>query len=200
MLRIGVNILFPIIGFMISFCLLLNKTIYEILFISLPWSLFFALNCYYFCCAIGYQITYFHIICYYLYLKLKIINEEIQERVKSKNSKGSIIDVLKNFYALYSEISIYNNQFWSKFIVSIYLIFIIPLSTVLYMLIFSSTYLIVKIIGIYSFTFALLIFIVMFVSAILINNQMKATYKLLNQYFLTFKQRRCANRVKVINL
>lgn len=206
-LRFGVNFLVTIVTFLASFlCISFNRTIYEIIFVSLPWSLFYALNCYYFSCAIFYQMAYFHIICYYLHLKLKRINKEMKERISSiKLKKLKIfvdkrsIDMLQNFHALYSEISTYNNQFWSKFIVLVYLIFTIILSTLLYSICFAPMHLIVKVAFIYAFAVLLSIFLVLFISATLIDIQVNETYKLLNQYFLLFKQRR-ANRIKVINL
>ena len=200
-LRIGVNNFTPILTFFAIFWLLsTGRTTYEIIFVSLPWSLFNALNGYYTLCAIFYQMAYFHIICYYLYLKLKRINKQLKERIKSKKSKGSIVDILKKIDASYLEINAYNNQFWSKFIVLVYIMFNIILSTLLYSICFGSMDLIIMLIDICMSIILLLIFLVFLFSATLIDNQVKTTYKLLNLYFLSFEQKIGSNRIKASNL
>ena len=71
---------------------------------------------------ITYQILYLHIICTYLEIKIKSLNNIIFE-MKKQNYFFKIRTILRTYDRIYREINEYNTTYWSKFLANIWFFF-----------------------------------------------------------------------------
>src|ERR1700759_674898 len=75
------------------------------------------------------QLVYYYIICYYIKIRIRAINERIADR--SKCGIRKMISILRMFDSIYKEINAYNYEYWSKFLFLIWIIITIIISTLL---------------------------------------------------------------------
>ena len=87
-------------------------------FVSLLQSLIFSFTTYYVFNIISSQITYFYIICYYLKLKQREVNNYLRKVIKNKERiKIYIMNrIIAKLNQIYEEIKEYDSVFWSKFL------------------------------------------------------------------------------------
>ena len=160
--------------------------------IRLSWSLFWAIWIYHFISILFYQFTYFLILCYYLHLKLSQINRRIA------NKEKNIYQIIGELTNVYQEISRYNSNYWSKFLLLIYS----AMSSLIAMVTFVSIVIGIpnRFIEAIFFSYALfntlfLLLTIRFSS--LIYNDCKHTYCLLNSYANSVKILHWRNKIKV---
>src|SRR5262249_45458607 len=143
---------------------------------------------------IGYQFVYFYIVCKYLNLKLMALNECVIE-IKYKKHFSKIRQILGSFREIYLEISEYNQTYFSNFIfliwlifgsiniISLYIVFFVPVITILRICLFIV---LVTYIVVFNLTLA---------TAASVNYQATKSYKLLNtlttHYFRYNKHGHC---------
>ncbi|CAG2115641.1 unnamed protein product, partial [Medioppia subpectinata] len=99
--------------------LAMNATFGEFVFLVIPGV--FIYTCYVLFSAgfLVYQIAYFHIICFYLRLKLKRINHKLRKVLMS--SEMTNINIFGNLNAIHKEIIGCNDNFWSEYLLWIFL-------------------------------------------------------------------------------
>src|SRR6202000_501065 len=68
------------------------------------------------------KMNYFYLLCYYLKIKIISINNKIINSKRRINSKN-INSIMKELNRLYVEINEYNTTYWSKFLLSVWLLF-----------------------------------------------------------------------------
>ena len=106
-------------AFMVSISsFLLKDSSLETIILWVIHSLIFTLVARYTYSGIGTQIFYFHIICYYLKLKKREVNNYLRKVIKNKE-KIRIFNsnqMIKKFNKIYEEIKEYDSHFWSKFL------------------------------------------------------------------------------------
>src|SRR5882724_10910013 len=159
------------------FCLMpyiIKCTLFEILIFGIPNTLFFTLIVHYVFNTILFHGIYLYILCYYLKLKLRNIGN-----ITSK-MKINIKSIIYSIFDINSEISEYNQQFWSKYFITLWLFMGSIISIVLYMALFKSTILIYKIMLLYAFTVNALIFLFQILTASSVNYESNKSYKVLN--------------------
>ena len=163
--------------------------------IRISWALFYAIWMLYFVSVLYYQFAYFTILCYYLHLKLTQINRKLV------NKEKNIYRVITEFTDVYQEISEYNSNYWSKFLLVIYT----AMSSLIATNFFASFVaqipnpLIKAMLFNYAmFNSFLLLFIIGFSS--LIYNDCVLTYRLLNSYVHSVKRITRRNRIKVSHI
>ena len=89
---------------------------YEIILFAIPWSIISDISVFYLTNHYVFNSLYFLVICVYFKLKLKHLNNEIENRIKMKSRKfDEIHKLLKLLDSVHSEISKHNNLYWSKF-------------------------------------------------------------------------------------
>src|SRR5260221_391937 len=132
--------------------LLINRSLTIINFlISFIWSLLFGFAVYYSNSIIIWQNLYFYIICYYLKIKIKGINNEIRAKLDQNISLKDIAFILSKLDSISVEINTYNDQFWSHYIALLNALFITQLSTFLYTIIYGENDPIIKFMFAYAF-------------------------------------------------
>jgi hypothetical protein len=158
-----------------------RKTLFEFVFFGIPSSLLFYF-CIYF--TFGYQlwqISYFYLICYYLRIKLRLNNKTIESKLKIQiGIKTFAVPLMKNLYSIYTEIKSYNDNFWSKYLLSFVLIWITAMNIIVYVSIFAIMDFYLRALFIYlSITF-ISIYLIVINSASSVPYEAEKAYKLLN--------------------
>ena len=118
---------FIITPYIISGC-----TAIELILYGVPNALFMTISAIHIYNIQFFHLLYFYIICHYLKIRIKTINENLSKK-KTLNIRY-IESQLKALNSLYLEINEYNSQFWSKFLIMFwatqgsYIVFLIKLS------------------------------------------------------------------------
>jgi hypothetical protein len=142
---------FPIVAFIFSFYpLAINSSIIQMIFLSFPWSIIAAYGTYCITQIIIWQMIYFNIICYYLNLKIIFLNEIILN-IKSRkiHANSNTNKILIKLHKIHREILDCNNNYWSIFLFWTCLIFTEIFALMIFLIIFIKDVLIQNLI-IYS--------------------------------------------------
>ena len=124
----------PIISFLLTFVnYMINENIMAILFYGTPNALLMSLFFFYSTNITLFQFFYFYIICEYLELKVKNLNERVIQMQRNKRFVR-IREILYSFDVIYREINEYNTTYWSKFLAIIWLFFGTLIVFVIYIL------------------------------------------------------------------
>jgi hypothetical protein len=149
----------------------------------MPQSLLFAIGLHYTSAINVWQIFYFRLICRYVKIKFKESNDFVYQLIfRRKLIKWKIVlRIIRNLDAKYSELDEYNQEFWSKYLLSIWLIAGFFINFSLYHSFFSEMTVILKLMSGYftAFTFQAFLFIITNASSV--NYEANKMYKLLNQ-------------------
>ena len=131
------------------------------------------------------QITYFYIICYYLKLKQREVNNYLRkviknkERIKIYNSNQMIAKLNK----IYEEIKECDSIFWSKFLALVWVLCTADIAFALYLLSFSGKLTIfIRIVLFYGTILFCVILLIIIQTSSSVNFEAKVTYKLLSSY------------------
>ena len=131
------------------------------------------------------QIIYFFYLCKYLKLKVKNLNQELDD-ILSKNKFNRIPKILHSFDALYREIDDYNTTYWSKFLLIIWLFYGTLCVVITYICIFGNANIIIRILFIYMDIAAITLFDFIFSNACTLNLEANKTYSKLNSLFIHY--------------
>ena len=171
------------ITFFISFVpLIMNCTIYEIIIYSIPHSIIFSMACYYSFYINVWQVIYFYIVCRYIKIKLSEINEILSNNIRKHKRTNRIYlsKILFQLNLIYSEINEYNTSFWSKYLLSIWLILGSVINLILYFVLFFKFNLIMKSLFAYILLLIIMKFVFIMNTASSVNYEANKSYKLLN--------------------
>jgi hypothetical protein len=133
------------------------------------------------------QMTYFYIICLYLKLKLRNINNSITKSFdrKFKMTNNKMKNILKSLDSIISEINIHNNDFWSKYLMIVLMLVIIVFDIFLFESLFGKMSLFFKIILFYVSIVSFVLLIILINTATSVSFEANKSYKLLNKLFIT---------------
>jgi len=143
--------------------------------------------------------VYFHLICYYLKIKLEFVNNEIITLCKPQKrfTDRKLMSILKFLKEIYSEISDYNHNYWSKYLSANLALVMTVMNVTLFHILFGEISFYFKIFLIYANTFFALILLTLLVSASDIHSEVKRTYKLLNKLFICCKVNKIQAKLKI---
>ena len=86
-----------------------NFSFKQLIIFGIPHSILLGITCFHIYNIIVSQIVYFYIICYYLKLKLKLINDYMRFKLKSKSrTKITLIKIIYCLHSIYGEIHDFN--------------------------------------------------------------------------------------------
>jgi hypothetical protein len=179
--------------------LIINSS-FELYLIEIFWALLFTVYIYFGANITFSQMTYFYIICLYLKLKLRNANNSISKSFEKKYimSNNRMKNILKSLNSIISEINTYNNDFWSKYLMIVLIIFIIALDLLLFQSIFGKSNFFMKMILFYVSCSAFSLLMILINTASSVSFEAKKSYKLLNKLFITYnKQISIRMRIKV---
>jgi len=189
-----------------AFCLpFLTFAIYlsfeDFLYYGLIHTFLFFLVCYYNYCTITWQLIYFHLICYHIKSKIKSINTEIKSNIERRfrPRNRDVMKYIRPLNSIYREVDEYNENYWSKFLLLIWVSFATIINTVLYLTLFVSMNFGLRFILIYSSIFFICILILIINTASSVAYEANKSYELFNTYFAldSKKQLSLAKRMKV---
>ena len=139
----------PLNAFLIVFVTFaMNENIAVTLTLGTINGIHFAFMSHYGCTIVLYQMLYFAIICKYLKLRIKNLNEALMANKRSKRS-NRIPNILNAYDTLYREINHYNTTYWSKFLFFFWLFFGSLTVQLIYMSIYKVNIISVRIMMIY---------------------------------------------------
>jgi hypothetical protein len=177
----------PIIGFLINIIpYAMNCSIGDTILYGIPHSLIYGCGAHHVFNIIVWQVVYYYFICRYLKIKLKKSNELISQTLKKsqKTSLLSIERVINSLNSSYVEIADYSKNFWSKYLLTIWLILGSQTVTALYCVLFVKDIIFKLIIG-YAFVAWVLTFLFVINTASSVNYEANKSYKLLNIFMAT---------------
>jgi hypothetical protein len=179
--------------------LIINSS-FELYLIEIFWVLLFTAYIYFGANITFSQMTHFYIICLYLKLKLRNANNSITKSFEKKYKLNNyrMKNILKSFNSIISEINTYNNDFWSKYLMVVLIMFVIALDLVLFQSIFGKSDLFIKMILFYISCSEFSLLMILLNTASSVSFEAKKSYKLLNKLFITHnKQISIRMRIKV---
>jgi len=122
--------------------------------------------------------------------KISSVNKNLVINLKSSKifQISHLIDLIKSLNSLYLEINDYNNNYWSKFLFSIWMIFSATSDSLLYSTIFGKMILLNRILLMYAvITISLGLLLIISVASS-VNTEANKSYKLLNSLMITFNR------------
>ena len=187
---------FPVVAFCVSFIpLMIGRTWSQILLVAIPWSLKLSYAATTSFMIIIWQVIYFYILCFYLKLKIKEINDSLKEKME-KNIVSTIKSIIMKLHKIYIDIYYYN-KFWSKIIAVYYVGAIIAFCVAFNAIIYGEMHFLLRLVITYSSASFITILAIYILSASTIDEQKKITYKLLNKYSVVFKPNHIRYKMKV---
>ena len=120
-----------------------NATLIQFIFLAIPWIIVLIVYIVFTDNFFLYQIAYFDIICFYLNLKLKRLNEMLLIDRRSAIKKS--IKLLKSFYAIHSEIHKFNDNYWSTYLFWTLIGIMFDMNLIIFIALFSNIIIIHKI-------------------------------------------------------
>jgi hypothetical protein len=158
------------------------ESIYEIVFLGIPWSLILGISIHFASNHLFFQVSYFYIICFYLKIKLKDFNNKIKLRIEKKTQVNNVFikGMIKSFNSLYAEITDYNDNYWGTYLFWFFALFITLLNTCLYMWLFTETEFFIRLFFTYVNIVLFIIFFFVLNTACFLTFEAKKSYKLFN--------------------
>ena len=192
----------PIFAFIFPLILYISKysVIITIIF-GFSNSLLFSLCIYYIFSINVLQVIYFYIICFYI----KIINKELNENIlilikkKTFSDRNIIIPMIVSLDSLYSEINEYNTKFWSKYLLSIWLIMGSVINIVIYLILFTQMNIVVKMFFIFGLCIIVASFLFIINTSSSVNYEANKSYKLFNSLMASNNNMKTKLRLRVIS-
>ena len=182
-----VKIPVPLLMFITSnIIFIINFSVMDIIIFGIPNSLLWSLCVYYIFSINVWQVIYFYIICSYIKIKIKELNEKILIMTKKKILlRKTFLQIIHSLNSLYSEINEYNTKFWSKYLLSIWLIMGSLINSVIFMIFFSQINKFFKIPLIYGLFILIITFLLIINTSSSVNYEANKSYKLLNSLMVS---------------
>jgi hypothetical protein len=143
-----------------------------------------------------FQVVYFYLICRYIKIKFKESNDFIRQK---KINNENFLRFIRDLDAKYSELNEYDSNFWSKYLLSIWLIFGAVVNFILCVFLIADLNIIFRFLAGYVSVLFILIFIFIVSTASSVNYEANKIYKPLNHIMAnqSFKRLSLTKKVKV---
>ena len=105
--------------------------LFDIILFGIPHTIMLSLATYYACRSSLWHLIYFYILCYYMKIKIQSLNENLR--------KQNINEILNKFHSLHKQIQEYNENFWSKYLLCIWLLMGGIVINAIFIILFIST-------------------------------------------------------------
>jgi len=194
------KIVLPSVNFIVSIIVFsLNYSLKQFTIFGIPHSLLWGYCCYHVFNILISQIIYFHIMCFYLKSKIRSINDRIIKSLTNKRQikRLKVSEILQSYDSIYADIYEYNENYWCKFLFVVWILFVIIISSILYISIYIEINLILKLIFIYGSTFYICWLLTIINTASSVNLETKKSYKLLNSWVIYLNSRYVSNLMRI---
>jgi hypothetical protein len=176
---------------MIKVCSLKQLILYII-----PMNVIYVFNC---CAAIDiilYQMVYFFLICYYITIKTRECNNKIRNYLKNRiilnNMKAK--NLMTELNSIYSEIEDYNQNYWSKYLFWVWILYSTIVNMFLYSAIFSKHSYLLRFFCTYGSIVFISALILMINSASSVHLEVNRSYQLIYS-LISLKRKLMSNRM-----
>jgi hypothetical protein len=184
--RLNNNLIIPMLAITANlFPYLMSSTLSDILCYGLPHTLVYSLFVYYVFDINIWNFTYFYLICRYTKIKLKISNALILTDAK----QGMYLKLCSTLFNIHREVIHLNATYWSKYLLSIWIMFALAINTGIYCALFVKMNFISRLIFSYGVISLLGIFLVIINAASAVNLEAFKVYKFLNNMMCSEKRR-----------
>jgi hypothetical protein len=191
--------LFTLVALLLPF--VLYKNIPAIVMLGIPYGILFSLGCYYSFSIYLWQLVYFHTLCYYIKIKLRQIQIEVNLKLDMRKAINdqNIMETIRHLNYVHKEITDFNSNYWYKYLFWNWVLSAFIFSTGLYLSFFGNHSYITRSVILYGtiFVASILIFIIIIASAVALeSNKFSA---LLNSLMTRDKKRnvKIAAKIKV---
>jgi hypothetical protein len=183
---------------MIKVCSLKQLILYII-----PMNMIYNFSCYIAFSIILYQMVYFCLICYYLRIKTNECNNKIRNYLKNRialNNKRAK-NLITELNSIYSEIEDYNENYWSKYLFWVWILYTTIINMFLYNAIFAKLNFLLTFISIYGSVVLISALILLINCASSVHLEVNRSYQLIYS-LISIKRKLMFNRMlfKVIIL
>ena len=154
-----------------------------VLIYGVPNTLLFAFWAYYLYMSVGIPFIFFYIICKYLILKVRILNNRIAELTKNQRM-SRIKNILRAFDSTYRELKQYNSMYWSKLLFIIWFVLGSGVVFHIYVVLFEPISLEIRLVLIYGTLTQCWFYLFTILTASSVTHENKKTYKIMNSFYL----------------
>ena len=161
-------------------CFILYEDLISIVIYGVPHSLLWAIFVHQFAAEILLQIFYCYMICVYLKSKIRDLNQILNIGNKQNKNISGVQRILEKFDSIYEEIDEYNTTYWSKLLFISWLYLGSIATIILFVVVFISTPLILKVVLIYGVFFIGTSLHFMYATASSLNSEANRSYRPLN--------------------
>jgi hypothetical protein len=179
----------PLMAFSMSFVpFIIDSSLLEIILFGIPHSILFTLSVHYTSSILFWPVVYFYLICRYIKIKIKKQNDLIAKAIVKRNLSNStkILRSIRNLDAIYAELNEYNREFWSLYLLLIWLIFGLIINFYTYFCFFAELNIILKPFVVYGLVTGISIFLFIISTASSVNYEANKIYKHLNQIMVYY--------------
>jgi hypothetical protein len=194
----------PLMAFVTNlFPFIINCSLLDIIFFGIPHCLLYILFIHYICSIMFWPLVYFYFICRYINIKIKEQNDFITRAIVGRKVINSlkISQLIRNLDRIYSELNQYNYEFWSLYLLTIWLSFGALIIFLSYFYFFSKLNIILNLFFGYGLTFVTSTFLFIISTASSVNYEANKIYKLLNHVMVynSLRRIRAQTRNQLLN-
>jgi len=171
----------PIMAFsLIILTFAFNTSLNELLMFGIPNAFIFMVIAYHMYNIYFFQSFYFYILCYYVRIKTKAIKSKLMNIFKQNNY--TVQNTIASYNRIYAELIDYNDSFWSKFLLYLWLIMGSIISNFIYIVLFVPMDIYYKLIWVYVSIIWSTLFMFIIFTASAINYEINNSYKIINSF------------------
>jgi hypothetical protein len=174
----------PLMAFLVSFVpFIINCSLLDIILFGIPQSILFALCVHYSSTILFWPVVYFYLICRYIKIKIKEQNDLIAKAIVERSviNRTKILRSIRNLDGIYTELNEYNHEFWSLYLLLIWLMFGLFINFGTYFCFFAELNIILKLFAVYGLFTVISAFLFIISTASSVNYEANKIYKHLNQ-------------------
>ena len=184
-IKVNCRYLVVVFGIILIIWPYLRLSIIDLIIIGIPNTICSVLWSYYTSITIQMNGFYVHVICHYIKCKIRAINNRIRDSVKLKR-RLNIRRMHSNLNSIYTETNEYNEIFFSKYYLSVWL-FLGSLNTfLLYIGLFQNIPIIFFIMYLESFLIFFSLFSFLILNASSVNTEANNSYKIFNSLYICY--------------
>jgi len=181
-------------GFLLTY--IFSYSAKEIMIYGIPHSIIHAIALKNMYSLTLWQFLYFYMTCRYLKNKIQVLNRQLKAMKKYKSR--NLFPILKSFVLIEAEISQYNNNIWSKFLLLIWILFIPLFNLLIYFSAFAEMNFVIRFTLISLSVLLVIVFVIIVNAASNVKVETDKTYHLFNSNLITTtKQKSKFNPIKV---
>ena len=174
---------------LLSFPMIINCSLIVLILYVMPVTVVLTLIIYFASNFNYYQLVYFHIICYYLTIKIRELNQKMEKIIRTNMdlNSGLFYSIMNSMNKLYIEINDYNSNYWSAYLFWIWISLTNLIVSTLFLAIFEK--MLIFNISMSFVSIGLMLFLILLIrSASSVNYEANKSYKLM--YSLVFSKKK----------